>query len=115
MLKVTNCELNSSTAKAVAKRVLKDRNMQIVNKFSPVVSEYTVNLSPKKRIVMTLSEDMFVTKEQKLTSKGWKETVSSIHNNNVKEDAVDNSAFLNTINYINECIERFGGKGRNIK
>lgn len=113
MLKVTNVELNANTAKAIAKRVLKDNNMHITDKFPPVISEYTVNLNPKKRIVMMLSEDKFTASEQKLTSKGWKETVFSSHVNDVKEDGVENSAFTNTINFINDYVERFGK--RNIK
>lgn len=110
MARVTDLELNANTVKAITKRVLRDRNMEIISGFAPVESEYMVQLSPKKRIFLNLQEDTFTAREEKLTSRGWKETVTSIFRGRTGEDASENPAFENTISFINDYIERFSRK-----
>ncbi len=110
MPRITNLELNANTAKAITRRVLKDRNMEIKSGFSPVESEYMVQLTPKKRIILNLSEDTFTTREEKLTSRGWKETVTGIFRGRTGEDASEMPAFENTVSFINDYVERFSRK-----
>jgi len=112
MPRITNLELNANTAKAITKRVLKDRNMRIQSSFTPVDSEYMVQLSPKKRMFLNLTGDKFITREEKLTSKGWKETSSSEHFGRKGTDPSDIPAFKNTIMFINDYLERFARKRR---
>lgn len=74
-MKVTNLELNGNTYRAIAKRVMKDRNIHIVDKFTPVVSEHIIHIKPKRRIVLKLTEDQFSSCEQRLYANNkWKTT-----------------------------------------
>lgn len=103
MLKVTNMDLNANTLEKIAKRVMKDRNMQVVDRFTPVVSEYTVNISPKHRYIFTLEEDKFTTLEQVKTSKGWKNQTQSVHYENSLEQL--ENAFGIAIGFLKDAYK----------
>ena len=49
MLKVTNLELNASTAKVIAQRVMEDRGMRVATRFVPAESHYVVDINPSTR------------------------------------------------------------------
>jgi hypothetical protein len=89
MLRVTNLDLNADTAAAITKRVLKDRNMQIVKRFTPVVSEYTVDVSPNNRYMFRLDDDVFTAQHQVKSENGW-QTVGEIERTHSCVDNVDN-------------------------
>lgn len=70
-LKITNMELNADTAKAITKRVLKERNMRITDQFVPAVSDYTVNINPVKRLKLNLTDDTFTCISQQKAGDKW--------------------------------------------
>ncbi len=57
MLKVTNCDLNASTAKAIAQRVMKDKGLRVTERFVPADSHYTVNVNSNLRYRINLSDN----------------------------------------------------------
>lgn len=59
----------------MAKMVLDMNNMQIVNRFSPVVSEYKFQIAPNIRHIFTLTEDEFIAKEQRFRYGKWCDSV----------------------------------------
>lgn len=64
-----------TTPQKVVRKVLRDNNMEIVRKFSPVNSQYRFQIGDNKRITMTLTEDEFVQKEERLIRNQWKPSV----------------------------------------
>ena len=91
MLKVSveDMALNANTARAIAKRVMKDRDMHIVKRFTPVVSEYSVEVTPNNRYNFRLEDDVFVAQHQVKSENGW-ETVNELERTHCSVDNVDN-------------------------
>lgn len=104
MLKVTNMDLNGNTATAIARRVLKDRGMQVVKRFTPVVSEYTVEVTPQNRYMFRLEDDVFSARHQVKSEKGW-ETVEEIERTHCNVDNVDNDFQLAISDLRNYGVE----------
>lgn len=101
MFKVTNCELNASTAKAIAGRVMKDRNMRVTEKFVPADSQYLVNLSPTTRLRINLSNNHLVCLEEMKI--GNKHFISGIKEVKGSFDKVQ-KAFYDLVSDINKII-----------
>lgn len=78
--KVTNMVLNSDNAVRIAERVMKDRNMSIRRSFSPVISEHTINIDPKSRIKLTLTDTEFNYSGERLFRNNWKEMIRYKYN-----------------------------------
>ena len=95
-MKVTNLELNGNSVGKIAKRVMKDRNIHIVDKFTPVISEHIINIKPDRRIILRLTEDTFTSTEQhKYANKGWKTILKSITDNKSMNDLEND--FINSV------------------
>lgn len=100
-----------TTPQKVVRKVLRDNDMQIVSKFTPVNSEYKFNIGDKKRITMTLTEDEFVQKEEKLRRNRW-ETTTVTHIWDSPENL--ENALVKSISEIVDLGARFK-RYRNIK
>jgi len=74
--KITNLPLNANTAGRIVKRVMKDKNMEVVRNFTPVVSEHTVQINPNKRIRLTLTDNEFQYAEERKLRNNWKEMIA---------------------------------------
>lgn len=103
MLKVTNCELNASTAKAMAKRVMKDRNMRVAERFVPAESTYVVNLDPKNRIRISLSDNSVTSITE--TKIGDNRFIKDLHHFKGSFDAVQ-ERFYAMVKDINKAMNK---------
>lgn len=85
-------------------KVLRENNMEIVRKFSPVNSEYQFMMGNNKRITMTLTEDEFIQKEERFVRNQWRPSVEMRLNgaNRNLEDVL-----IQSISEIMELGERF--------
>lgn len=102
MLKITNCELNARTAKAMAQRVLKDRDMRIARCFVPAESNYVINLSPSTRLRVNLSDNSLVCLEE--IKIGNRHFVSGAKEVKGSFDKVQN-AFFDLVGDINKILK----------
>lgn len=64
-------ELNAKNAKNIAKNIMKSKQMNIREKFTPVNSEYTVQISPIERVHLSLTEDSFKYNLQRNSGNEW--------------------------------------------
>ncbi len=79
MLKVTNLELNASTAKVIAQRVMEDRGMRVATRFVPAESHYVVDINPSTRYRLNLSDENLVCmQESKVGNKYFITNLSEI-------------------------------------
>jgi len=67
-----------TTPQNIVRKVLRENNMEIVKKFSPVYSEYQFQLGKNNRISMRVTEDEFYQKKEALVKNKW-ETVQEMH------------------------------------
>ncbi len=74
-MEVAKILLDPTTTTKTFKKVLNMNDMQVVEKFSPVISEYKIQLSPKLRQILTLTEDEFISKEQRFRYGHWQDSV----------------------------------------
>ncbi len=74
-MEVAKILLDPTTRAKTFNKVLNINNMQVVNKFSPVISKYKIQLSPKIRQILTLTEDEFISKEQRFRHGHWQDSV----------------------------------------
>lgn len=86
------------------RKVLNMNDMQVVKKFSPVVSEYKIQLTPKVRRILTLTEDEFVSKEQRFKNGMWKDAIEMRSFGSPEELEKD---LMSSIENLNDMIERF--------
>ena len=93
-----------TTPQKLVNKVLRENNMEIVRKFSPVNSEYKFQIGNNKRITITLNEDEFVQKEERFVRNQWKPSVE-IRVNGSNRDLDD--VLVQTISNIMELGERF--------
>ena len=103
--------LNARTAKTIAKRVMKNMDMQVVNRFSPVESKYQFHIGDKKRITLHLTEDKFIQTEEQLNKGRWKLSTQSVKLGSMPE--LENF-MLESVSNIVELGKRFKTY-RNIK
>ncbi len=100
---VTNLMLNANTASQIASRVMKDRNIQIVDQFTPVVSQYKFHISPKDRITLTLTEDSFVKLTERFKYGKW-HMVSEMRSSGTMQQMED--ALMVAIDSINRLAAK---------
>lgn len=93
-----------TTPQKLVNKVLRENNMEIVRKFSPVNSEYKFQIGNNKRITITLNEDEFVQKEERFVRNQWKPSVE-MRVNGSNRDLED--VLVQTISNIMELGERF--------
>lgn len=72
-------------------RVLRENDMQIVKKFSPVKSEYKFNVGDDKRILMSITDDEFVQREERFIRNHWEPSVEMRVKNSNLEDVLAQS------------------------
>ena len=70
-MKIEDMPLSTKTIKTITKRVLKDRDMHIVRRFSPVISEYKLQLSPELRQIFKITDDEFLSRKEILKNGKW--------------------------------------------
>ena len=75
-------------SKNVLNKEFKENNLSIIKKFSPVVSEYKFQVGHNRRITMTLTEDEFIQKEERLFQSKWLPTIETHQKNCNGEDAL---------------------------
>lgn len=100
---VSNLMLNANTATQIANRVMKDRNIQVVDRFTPVVSQYRFNISPKDRVTLTLTEDSFVKLVEKFKYGKWS-MVSEMRTSGTMQQMEE--ALICTIDSLNRIAEK---------
>lgn len=66
---------DSQAPKKLVKRVLKENDMQIVKNFTPVNSEYKLNLGKDRRVTLAVNGDEFIQKEERLINNKWRKSV----------------------------------------
>ncbi|MDE6137914.1 MAG: hypothetical protein K2F57_00420 [Candidatus Gastranaerophilales bacterium] len=103
MLKVTNCELNASTAKAIAKRVMKDKDLRIAERFVPAESNYLVPLNDSSRLRIHLSDNNLVClRESKVADRYF---ITGLNEVSGSFDKVQ-KAFYDLVKDINKLIRK---------
>ena len=90
-------EVTPDNIKTLAKRVLKDNNMQLRRKFTPVVSEYKMQVNPNRRFNLRITEDEFSAIEECKKDGNWKK-ISEEYYSGLRENVEEN--LLMFINYI---------------
>lgn len=103
MCKITNCELNANTAKAVAQRVMRDKGMRIAKHFVPAESNYVVNLNPSTRLRINLFDDSLVCLEERKI--GNRHFITGVKEVKGPFDEVQ-EAFYALVKDINKLISR---------
>ena len=103
-MKIEDMPLNAKTAKTIAKRVMKDNNMRLTNRFTPVISEYKFQVGDDKRISIVLDENEFVQKEQRFHKNMWRDAVEKRIKGTL--DDIEN-VLLETISELSEYNSKF--------
>ncbi len=93
-----------TTPQKVVRRVLRDNDMQIVKNFTPVESEYRFELGNNRRIIMSLTKDEFIQKEERHIKGGWRPSVEMRVRGTVKELE---DAMISSVQNIIDLGERF--------
>ena len=111
-MNVAKILLDPTTSRKTFKKVLNMNDMQVVKRFSPVVSEYKFQISPKVRRILTLTEDEFVSKEQRFRYGKWNDTIEMRSCGSLEKLEND---LISCIKGINELIAHQPKKYVNIK
>lgn len=69
-------ELNAANAKSIAKRIMKTKQLSVRKQFSPVISEYTLQINPKQRVNLSLTDDCFKYNLQENSGNQWQTSLT---------------------------------------
>ncbi len=111
-MEVAKILLDPTTSAKTFRKVLNMNDMQVVKKFSPVVSEYKFQLTPNVRRILTLTEDEFVSKEQRLKNGIWKDSIEMRSFGTAEE--LENDLIL-CVENLNDMIARFPKKFKHVR
>lgn len=87
----------------ITNRILRDHNMQIIKKFTPVDSFYKLSVGDNKRVTMQLTENEFVHKEESFVQNNWR-TSSEMRLTGTRKEL--ENAFLESIRRVKKNSEK---------